>query len=181
MNLLSASFIADFMLDHSLTLFSKHFSSATLTTALESIMRTSFSLTYTNPLEIMSGPDTTVPDFLSIVTTAIINPSSERCFLSLRTMFPTSPTPSPSTIMFPDWIFWPSFISFWVNSTISPVFITRIFLFFIPIVSASSACFLRCLISPCIGMKNLGFKSASISLCSSCFACPDTCISYSLS
>ena len=32
----------------------------------------------------------------------IINPSCDRCCLSLKTMFPTSPTPKPSTITFPN-------------------------------------------------------------------------------
>ena len=35
------------------------------------------------------------------VTTTIIRPSSDNCFLSLKTIFPTSPTPNPSTNTFP--------------------------------------------------------------------------------
>ena len=37
----------------------------------------------------------------------------------------------------------------------------------IPICRARSACFLRCLYSPCTGMKNFGFVSACMSLSSS--------------
>lgn len=46
--------------------------------------------------------------------------------------------------------------------------------------SASSACFTRCLYSPCTGIEYLGFKIVYIILISSCDACPDTWVSWKI-
>ena len=92
-----------FSLDSSFNIF--------LTTFFASSIKSSDSLTYTNPLEIISGPETTLPSFVIVITT-IISPSSERCFLSLSTIFPTSPTPRPSTKILPEGTSPTSFASF---------------------------------------------------------------------
>ncbi len=69
----------------------------------------------------MSGPATTFPLFLSIVITTITIPSCARCCLSLRTIFPTSPTPSPSTSVAPAGTFPVILQSDLVNSTLAPL------------------------------------------------------------
>ena len=71
------------------------------TTALISSMSSSDSLTYINPLEIISILSAILSLSLSGITTTI-RPSSDRCFLSLKTIFPMSPTPSPSTSILPE-------------------------------------------------------------------------------
>ncbi len=65
--------------------------------SLALLIISSFSFTYMKPLDTISGPETKIPAFISTDATTIISPDSESSFLSFRTMFPTSPTPSPST------------------------------------------------------------------------------------
>ena len=81
----------------------------------------------TNPLDIISGPARTLPSSLDMVTTTIIRPSSDKCFLSLNTIFPTSPTPNPSTNTLPVGIVPVTLAEFLSISKTSPVLFTNIF------------------------------------------------------
>ena len=87
---------------HSLIPDSSHLSSSFFATSLISSIKVSFYLTYTNPRVTISGPDTTFAVLLSKEITTIIIPFSDSSCLSLSTIFPTSPTPSPSTSTIPD-------------------------------------------------------------------------------
>ena len=62
------------------------------------------SLEYTNPLVTISGPATIFPVSLSKVNTITTTPSCDSCCLS-STIFPISPTPSPSTNVHPAFTF----------------------------------------------------------------------------
>ena len=55
---------------------------------LKMMISLSDSLTYTKPLETISGPASMQPELLRTVAATIISPSSARCFLSLNTTEP---------------------------------------------------------------------------------------------
>ena len=57
---------------------------------------------YTNPREIMSGPESNLFVLKSILTTTITKPSSDNSLRSLITTLPISPIPLPSTSTLPD-------------------------------------------------------------------------------
>ena len=132
-----------------------------------SSIKFSDSLTYTKPLDTTSGSDTISPVSESIATTITINPSCDKCCLSRSTIFPTSPTPSPSTKTFPFGTEVVSVASFSFSSNILPFVIINIFLASIPSFLAVSECALSCLYSPCTGIKNFGFAKVIINFCSS--------------
>ena len=92
----------DFNVAQSVMLFSSQSSKVFLTISLASSINPSDSLTYTKPLDIISGPATIVLVSLDKVTTTVNIPSWDKCFLSLNTIFPTSPTPRPSTNICPE-------------------------------------------------------------------------------
>ena len=107
--------------------------SSTMSAVIERIesIKSSDSRTYTNPREIISGPDTHSPVSLSIEITAMIIPSA-RCFLSRRTMLPTSPTPYPSTSTLPDGTVPINFADFSDNSITRPMSDMKMFFELIP-------------------------------------------------
>ena len=147
---------------------------------LQSSISVSDSLTYTKPLDTISGPATSWLLYLSRVTTMIMRPFCDRSCLSLRTIFPTSPTPSPSTNT-PCAGTLPTTSNFSSPiSRTSPVVMILTFSLGIPISTASSACLLRCLYSPWTGIAYFGLVSAYISLSSSRQAWPDTCVSSNI-
>lgn len=80
---------------------SRHLRTESVTIALASSSSSSASLTYTKPRVTISGPATSCPVYFSSVRTTIIIPFSARFCLSLNTILPTSPTPSPSTRIAP--------------------------------------------------------------------------------
>ena len=93
-----------------------------------------------NPLDTISGPAKILPLPLSVDNTTIINPFSERSLLSRRTIFPTSPTPKPSTKIFPD-VTVPFFtIDLDVSSITSPLFPITVFSMGIPNSFAKFTC-----------------------------------------
>ena len=51
----------------------------------------------------------------------MISPSCDKCCLSLKTTFPTSPTPNPSTNIFPDGTVSLNPASYLFNSSTLPV------------------------------------------------------------
>ena len=146
-------------------------------TFFTSSIKFSDSLTYTKPLDITSGPDTISPVLESIVKTITIKPSWDKCCLSLRTIFPTSPTPSPSTNTFPDGTNVVNFASFSFNSNVFPLVVKNIFWAGMPSFLAVSACAINCLYSPWTGIKYFGLANDNINFCSSWHAWPDTCTS----
>ena len=118
----------------------------------------------------MSGPASILPSSLDRVTTIVISPSSDRCFLSLRTILPTSPTPRPSIRILPEATL-PAFLADLLStSRISPLDIINILSGLVPTLFASSACLFSILYSPCTGKKNFGLANACISFNSSCLA-----------
>ena len=98
---LRESFTTVLILPQSLTCRSIQSCRASSTTFLACPIRSSDPRTYTNPLDTISGPDRTMFDRRSRVMTTIMIPSSARCWRSRSTMFPTSPTPRPSTKIAP--------------------------------------------------------------------------------
>ena len=89
-------------------------------------------------------------------------------------MFPTSPTPNPSTKTFPDGTDVVNFASSLFNSNILPLCVMNMFCAGIPSSLAVSACAINCLYSPWTGMKYCGLAKDNINFCSSWQACPDT-------
>ena len=85
----------------SVIFLSRHLRTESVTIALASSSSSSASLTYTKPRVTISGPATSCPVYFSSVRTTIIIPFSARFCLSLNTILPTSPTPSPSTRIAP--------------------------------------------------------------------------------
>ena len=168
------SFNVDFIVDQSVTWFASNSATSSFITFFTSSIKFSDSLTYTKPRDITSGPDTISPVEESIVKTITINPSCDKCCLSLRTMFPTSPTPNPSTKTFPEGTDVVNFASFSLSSNVLPLCVINIFFAGIPNFLAVSACAINCLYSPCTGIKYFGLASEMISFCSSWQACPDT-------
>ncbi len=128
----------------------------------------------------MSGPARSWFVYFSRVRTIIISPFSDKCCLSRKTILPTSPTPSPSTIMPCACTLPTSAACSCVSSSTSPEESIFVFSFGIPSSCASSAWYLRCWYSPCTGIAYLGFVSVYISLISSCEAWPDTCVSCTI-
>ena len=92
-------------------------------------------------------------------------------------MFPTSPTPRPSTIIFPNATVPVNDASSSFNSNILPLVVKNIFSGFTPTFLAVSLCAISCLYSPCTGIKYFGLINDSINFCSSWHACPETWIS----
>lgn len=86
-----------FSMCHSTTLLFKQASTSSLEISFMSFISSSASLAYTNPLVIISGPATILYVSQSIAMTIVTMPSLAKYLLSLRTIFPTSPTPIPST------------------------------------------------------------------------------------
>ena len=104
----------------------------------------------------------------------IIKPSCDKCCLSLNTIFPTSPTPKPSTSTLPLWtVLVNSALSSLISNTLPFCNIMMLSLS-IPILWAVSLWAINCLYSPCTGIKYFGFDNAIINFCSSWQACPDT-------
>ena len=98
---LKSSLIIFLILLQSVMFLSRHLSTESDTIALASSRSSSASLTYTKPLVTISGPAISCPVYFSSVRTTMIIPFSARFCLSLNTIFPTSPTPSPSTKIAP--------------------------------------------------------------------------------
>ena len=122
----------------------------------------------------MSGPAIISPVAPFIVSTTIINPSWDKCWRSLKTTFPTSPTPKPSTKITPAWT---CPVNSAPNLSISntlPFSSLNILSFGIPIDLAVSLWAIKCLYSPWTGIKNFGLVKAITNFCSSWQACPDT-------
>ena len=154
------SFNVDLIVDQSVICLCSNSYTSDFITLFTSSIRFSDSLTYTNPLEITSGPDTISPVAESIVRTITIKPSCDKCCLSLKTIFPTSPTPRPSTSTFPDGTDVVNFASSSFSSNVLPLCVINIFCAGIPNFLAVSACAINCLYSPCTGIKNFGFAKA---------------------
>ena len=83
--------IVPLIFDHCVTSLSRHLSTLLEAIFLISPISCSDSLTYTNPLVIISGPPTIAWLSFSIATITLMIPSLDKFFLSLNTIFPTSP------------------------------------------------------------------------------------------
>jgi LPS-assembly protein len=103
-----------------------------------------------------------------------IIPSVDIRCLSRITSPATSPISVPSTYISDREILSTTLNDFFVSSRISPFFAITILEDFILRASAISACFLRCLNSPCTGIKNFGLVTVSMSFSSFDDPCPDT-------
>ena len=136
------------MLDRMRRTASQHFS-----------IKSSPSLSYANPRDVTSIADA-APDKPSMQITAISSPSSAKCFLSRSTELSVSPTPKPSTSKLPDATCSPILNFLGETYTQSPISVIIICDGCSPKATASSACFCKCLCSPCTGIKYCGFNSA---------------------
>lgn len=132
-------------------------------TCLTPSISDSASRTYTKPLEITSGFETISLLSCDIVTTTIIRPSCERCFLSRVRYFRHRRLQDRRQVFYLPGTVPAIFAVFESSSSTWPFESTKLFFSGIPTFCASSLWRTRWRCSPCTGIKNFGFVSARIS------------------